>query len=115
MSKILKHLAEFEEELQQDPYGDSFNVPGAAAIMGGRGGEWIPTPKQLEILQILKETPMLTDWTLRALKNLKARINNAMLREMYSTTELKEIADALIKDESDRAGVYASFGIPQPE
>ena len=52
---------------------------------------WEPTPKQIEIMAILKETPMLTDWCLRQLKGLQARIMKATLDEMYSPEELAEL------------------------
>ena len=57
--------------------------------------EWNPTPKQVAVMRILRERPMLTDWVLRKLTDLVMRIEQATLREMYSAEELEQLKKEL--------------------
>lgn len=99
-------------DTQVDDIDTTFDVPGATQI--GAKDDWIPTQKQLAIMEILKETPMLTDWTLQQLQQLQSRIKNATLRAMYTPDQLRALADSMCESEEDRAMVYANFGLGEP-
>lgn len=87
-STLLEKLqTDLASEIERE-FDESFDIPGA-------GTHWEPTPKQIEIMRILKETPMLTDWCLRRLRELQARIAGATLNVMYTEQELEELRSQL--------------------
>lgn len=112
MSQLTSLISKLKDDLDSEIENSAdsmFDVPGAARLASK--DEWAPTAKQLQIIAILKETPMLTDWTLNKLLDLQARIKNVTLREMYTPTQLKALADSLCESDEDRAVVYANFGL----
>lgn len=97
-SKLLADLqaslvSDIEQELEGDEYSDTFRVPDTSG-----SNQWVPTPKQIEIMSILRETPMLTDWCLRRLKELQARIAGATLDVMYTEDELTALRKQLAEE-----------------
>lgn len=60
-------------------------------LLAPQGHAWAPTPKQVEIMRMLRETPMLTDAVLRFLTRKQAEIAAATLNVLYTPDELEEL------------------------
>lgn len=96
LQTVVERLADdLDAELAGDDFSGSFSMPG---FNQPSSEDWTPTQKQIEIVRILKETPMLTDWALRRLRELQARITMATLNEMYSPDELQALREAMLED-----------------
>ena len=52
--------------------------------------EWVPTPKQMEIVRILRDEPILTGATLEFLKQKQAQIAQCKLNALYTPEQLAE-------------------------
>jgi len=101
MNQALKELMAdqdvIDEKFEQEM--EAFTVPGYRGT-----NDWEPTPKQLEIMRILKETPMLTDWLLQTLVAKVQEINTAILRTLYTDEQIKELVGDLLDDGTENSG-----------